>query len=122
MLMEVHHVGALGGDAFLRGRAVMAYVNDIQVLFEHPVQCLDSAIIIKIEKVVVGHGSAFTDVCALQRPLGGKQNHDHAVGMAWRHPFQAYRLSAERNGHMLVEDVVRESRRNALADDRFKAR
>jgi hypothetical protein len=40
--------------------------------------------------------------------------------MAWRNPFQAYRLSTERNRHVLVEDAVGEGRRNTLANDRFE--
>jgi hypothetical protein len=66
LLVQVDHVRALCRYVCLRGGGIVAHIDDLRVLLQHPVERLDPAIVIEVEEVVVGHRPALADVGALQ--------------------------------------------------------
>ena len=97
----------------------MPNVDDVHVLLQHPVEGLDSAIIIEVKEVVVGHRFALTHIGALQRLVSRKQRHNHAVGMTGRDTVQAHGFPSQRYGHVPVEHPIRHFRWDPLANDGF---
>jgi hypothetical protein len=117
LLMQVDHVSPLGDNVGLSRGSVVPDVDNIDILLDDPVERIDPAVIVEVEKVIVGYRLAFADIGALNGLvlLGSTPS-----------PMLSEWLGATRRSFtvsppsvMVISNLVRDRRRDLLPDDRL---